>query len=62
MGNLENGNIKEENKPGDNYYLHVICPPGVIYKYYAYTHDNVGHKYTLYIIIGLIDTLSIILK
>lgn len=53
MGNLENRSIKEENKPGDNYYSHVICPPGVIYKYYAYTHDNVGHKYTLYIIIAM---------
>lgn len=47
--NSEYGNIKEENKVYlEIMAIHVICPPSLIYKYY--TNDNIGHIYTLSII------------
>lgn len=51
MENLDYGNIKEGNKIHleiTTIHMLSVLINSVIYKYY--THDNIGHKYILYII------------
>lgn len=41
---------KKINIHEDNCHSYIICPPSLIHKYYTYTHDYIGHIYTLLVI------------